>query len=96
MPWASPRRRRNFGGFLEATVSSEKDMGKDQPGERAGVREPEYPAMACMGRFLESSLFKNDLLTDQDPGDSGGRDALLYGRRDARRYGRRVHDWVRA
>ena len=39
--------------------------------------------------FMESHLFKNDLLTAHEPGRiPGGRDAPLYGRRDARRYGR--------
>ena len=43
-------------------------------------------------RFMESPLFETDLLTDLEPGRiPGGRDAPLYGRRDARRYGGEVH-----
>jgi hypothetical protein len=38
------------------------------PRERVGVREPcSTLAMASMGRFMGSSLFKNDLLTGHEP-----------------------------
>ena len=36
---------------------------------------------------MGSQLFEIDLPTDHEPGIPGGRDAPLYGRRDARRYG---------
>ncbi len=39
------------------------------------------------GSVRESHLFEIDLLHGPYTGDSGGRDAPLYGRRDARRYG---------
>ena len=42
-------------------------------------------------RFMESALFKNDLLTGHEPRTPGGETPPLYGRRDARRYGREVH-----
>jgi hypothetical protein len=60
--------------------------------ERVGVREPcSTLAMACVERFMESGLFEIDLLTGDEPGIPEGGDAPLYGRRDARRYGRPVH-----
>jgi hypothetical protein len=40
--------------------------------------------------FKESHLFEIDLLTGLEPGSPGGRDAPLYGRRDARRYESRI------
>ncbi len=49
--------------------------GRDtlSPRERAGVREPVSTlAMGCMGRFMESRLFKIDLLTELEPGIPGG------------------------
>ncbi len=60
--------------------------------ERAGVRGPVSSlAIAAMERFMESYLFKNDLLTALEPRIPGGGTPPLYGRRDARRYGKQVH-----
>ncbi len=66
-----------------------------EPGIPGGETPPSTaggtPA-ATEARFMESALFDTDLLTDYEPrGDSGGRDAPLYGRRDARRYESAVH-----
>jgi hypothetical protein len=63
--------------------------GRDtlSPRERVGVREPGSTlAMACMGRFMESPTIHESRMGTMNR-DSGGRDAPLYGRRDARRYG---------
>ncbi len=44
-----------------------------------------------ISRFMESALFEIDLLTVLEPGIPGGETPPLYGRRDARRYGKKVH-----